>query len=547
MGGKEAKERRKLQRLEAQKGATANSSHDQWTPEQKAAAAVARGDKPPTQYPDNRRGKSGDIRASSSRNRKPDAPHKARSKVPAKFAKPLAGKRPLPKNGGPPAKAAPVKKEKSFKKPKHLKRKLEHLDDNDETRENLVQELRQLEERKKELAKTAVPSRKKHTAAATLNANKKDLSVKKPKTVMDDIPDAEEDFPRASPKEAIKPTHRPGSKPDPKKMPTPSTPKDSSKLDSDEPELVMDADEADPVDEEFKDKPSVKAAATVVKEDKKTVKIVPAHTKAKEKLVPDDDSDSDSDVELEEPSKRQRGRGRKRPDTEEEVKAKEEEAKRNAPVKEEAVVAVGKTEKEAPKSDPAKKTKKEDDKRRCVGRKPVSDFVIGERYKGKVVYVKQFGVFIDIGCHSDAFCHVSRLQDGFVDSSENALKEGDEVNPRVVEVDRKQKRLTVSLQSDERIEDEKNSVLARQARNEKRANSKKMKAKKNGGFVDPEVTTVANVADEEAEEPANELVDADGNFLKDESQMTPAEVKRARKLQRRAQRRTQKEQTGISA
>jgi transcriptional accessory protein Tex/SPT6 len=161
--------------------------------------------------------------------------------------------------------------------------------------------------------------------------------------------------------------------------------------------------------------------------------------------------------------------------------------------------------------------------------------------------VKPFGIFIDIGCHSDAFCHVSRLQDGFVESSENVLKEGDEVNPRVVEVDRKQKRLTVSLQSDERIEDEKNSVVARQARNEKRANLKKMKAMKNGGFVEPDMKTVVNVADEEAEEPANDLVDANGNFLKDESEMTPAEVKRARKLQRRAQRRTQKEQTGLSA
>lgn len=549
MGGKEAKERRKLQRLEAQKGATANSSHDQWTPEQKAAAAAARGDKLPTQYPDNRRGKAGDIRATSNRHRKPDAPHKAHSKVPTKFAKPGVGKKPFPKSGRAPAKATPAKKEKSFKKPKHLKRKLENLDDNDETREKLVQELRRLEERKKELTtKSAAPIKKKQTAAATLNAKKKDPSVKKPKTVMDDTPDAEENFPRAYPTETIQPILRPGSAP--KNMSTPSTPKDS-KRDSDEPELVMDADDADPVDKEVTDKPSVKVVATVVKEDKKVVKIVPAHIKAEEKLVSDDDSDSDSDIELDEPSKRQRGRGRKRPDTEEEVKAKEEEAKRNAPVKKEVVAAaaaaVEKTENEAPKSDPTKKTKKEDDKRRCIGRKPVSDFVIGQRYKGNVVYVKPFGIFIDIGCHSDAFCHVSRLQDGFVESSENVLKEGDEVNPRVVEVDRKQKRLTVSLQSDERIEDEKNSVVARQARNEKRANLKKMKAMKNGGFVEPDMKTVVNVADEEAEEPANDLVDANGNFLKDESEMTPAEVKRARKLQRRAQRRTQKEQTGLSA
>ncbi len=66
--------------------------------------------------------------------------------------------------------------------------------------------------------------------------------------------------------------------------------------------------------------------------------------------------------------------------------------------------------------------KKERDKRRCIGRKPVTDFVIGNTYNGKVIYVKPFGAFIDIGCHSDGFVHISRVQDDFVDDINNVLK-----------------------------------------------------------------------------------------------------------------------------
>ena len=73
-----------------------------------------------------------------------------------------------------------------------------------------------------------------------------------------------------------------------------------------------------------------------------------------------------------------------------------------------------------------------------------------------------------------------------------------------------------------------------------------MKEKKHGGF-DRSANPMIEEAVEETQDATNDLVDAEGNFLKDESQMAPAEVKRARKLQRRAQRRTQKEETGISA
>jgi predicted RNA-binding protein with RPS1 domain len=108
----------------------------------------------------------------------------------------------------------------------------------------------------------------------------------------------------------------------------------------------------------------------------------------------------------------------------------------------EYITSVGKSADEIPTSDSLKV-------RRCIGRKPVTDFKVGQCYSGKVVYAKPFGVFFDIGCHSDAFCHVSQLSDQFIESPMESFPVGQmiENSIRVVAIDRRKKRLTVSLQS----------------------------------------------------------------------------------------------------
>jgi predicted RNA-binding protein with RPS1 domain len=98
------------------------------------------------------------------------------------------------------------------------------------------------------------------------------------------------------------------------------------------------------------------------------------------------------------------------------------------------------------------------DTRRCIGRKPVTDYEIGKVYEGKVVYMKPFGIFVDIDCHSDAFCHVSRLRDEFVAAPEELFSCGDTVQARVVEIERQRKRITISLQSESMIEAEQKSL-----------------------------------------------------------------------------------------
>ena len=256
-------------------------------------------------------------------------------------------------------------------------------------------------------------------------------------------------------------------------------------------------------------------------------------SKSDDNSVDDSDDDTDDDEPIQQ---RQRGRGRRgRQDTAKKIE--EMEAAEKSKVSTESD---GKSEKEL--KDGSTKTGK---KRYCLGRKPVTDFVIGQICSAKVVYVKAFGVFFDVGCHSDAFCHVSRLSDDFIESPESKFKEGDDVpNVRIVEIDRRQKRITVSLQSEARIEDELKSIEARKTRKEKIKNKSKKKPSShssgNNNYRSENYnlkgTSVSN------EFAVNRPNPSPAKKNLDPSMTTPADLKRARKLARRAERRAQAEQ-----
>jgi predicted RNA-binding protein with RPS1 domain len=243
----------------------------------------------------------------------------------------------------------------------------------------------------------------------------------------------------------------------------------------------------------------------------------------------DSDSDSDGSVSAEEPSRQRGKRRRGRQDTSKQILEK-------AP--EEPTASSQADEPKDPKApDPSKKTMKKDDKRSCVGRKPVTDFSVGQKYDAKVVYMKPFGIFLDIGSHSDAFCHVSRLQDEFIESPMALFKEGDTVSARVVEVDRRKKRITVSLQSDGKMEDERSSVEAHAKRREKYRPDKKAQS----GMEETEHQN--EMEPEEMPAKQQQPTAPRGLPTKPESEMNQAELKRARKLARRAERRENQETT----
>ena len=306
--------------------------------------------------------------------------------------------------------------------------------------------------------------------------------------------------------------------------------------------------------------------------------------------VDDSDSDSDDDdddnEEENQPEPRQRGRRRRgRKDTAKQIQESQDAEKTLE------ATAIFKQETSADSDDENTKKKRrrrkdasESDNRYCVGRKPVTDFVIGQTYSGKVVYVKPFGIFLDIGCHSDAFCHVSRLSDDYVESPEALYKEGETVQSiRIVEIDRKQKKITVSLQSHARIQDEQASMQARQQRKDARKNKNPNNNKNNNSssssskkVINTNKFTSSLTGDYERQRdrarstilPKNEenahhfrqkqpkpssllnkktasspqTTTTLQHLQTDESTMTPAELKRARKLARRAARREQQRQ-----
>lgn len=74
----------------------------------------------------------------------------------------------------------------------------------------------------------------------------------------------------------------------------------------------------------------------------------------------------------------------------------------------------------------------------------ISDLKPGMVLEGVVTNVTAFGAFVDIGVHQDGLVHISVLSDKFIKDSHEAVKAGDIVKVKVVEVDVPRKRIALS-------------------------------------------------------------------------------------------------------
>ena len=78
----------------------------------------------------------------------------------------------------------------------------------------------------------------------------------------------------------------------------------------------------------------------------------------------------------------------------------------------------------------------------------MKDLKPGMELEGTVTNVAAFGAFVDIGVHQDGLVHVSQLADRFVKDAHEVVKVGDVVKVRVLEIDLKRKRISLSMRRD---------------------------------------------------------------------------------------------------
>lgn len=71
----------------------------------------------------------------------------------------------------------------------------------------------------------------------------------------------------------------------------------------------------------------------------------------------------------------------------------------------------------------------------------------GMSVKGKIVRLEKFGAFVEIGAERPGLVHVSELSHGFVKTPSDVVKEGDEVEAQVLDVDRRKKQIKLSMRA----------------------------------------------------------------------------------------------------
>ncbi len=78
----------------------------------------------------------------------------------------------------------------------------------------------------------------------------------------------------------------------------------------------------------------------------------------------------------------------------------------------------------------------------------MDDLIAEMKLPGVVTNVTKFGAFVDIGVHQDGLLHISQLADRFVKDPSEIVKVGQQLLVRVLEVDSKRKRISLSLRND---------------------------------------------------------------------------------------------------
>lgn len=105
--------------------------------------------------------------------------------------------------------------------------------------------------------------------------------------------------------------------------------------------------------------------------------------------------------------------------------------------------------------------------------KPLSEFKVGDTVKAKVKTVTAYGAFCDIGATTDGLIHISQLAVGFVSAVDSVLKEGQEVEVRIIKIDEGKSQVGLSmLTADQQEAAVEAASSARQSRSDNNNNNR---------------------------------------------------------------------------
>lgn len=75
----------------------------------------------------------------------------------------------------------------------------------------------------------------------------------------------------------------------------------------------------------------------------------------------------------------------------------------------------------------------------------LSELQEGSIMSGRVTNITKFGVFVDINAVCDGLIHISQLADGYVETADQVVKQDDQVDVRILKIDKKKRRVSLSM------------------------------------------------------------------------------------------------------